>query len=246
MAMGLGVGAAAASGGSGGVGSDGGAGGGGGTERATTGDGVFPIRGKHTYGDGLGAGRGHQGQDLLAKCGKPVVAAEPGRVQRNKYQSSAGNYVVIDGKGNARGHGLHAPPEPLSAGHRRQGRGRRRDREGRRHREHHRLSPALRDLVEPRLVRGRLAARPAPEPAALGPEELARPAGRDTPPMAEAPSAGVPQRSRRPGWEGRAADARRIAERYEVSYIATLRTVGLPQPPSGSSSSTAMSVGPPG
>ncbi len=98
MAMGLGVGAAAASGGSGGVGSDGGAGGGG-TERATTGDGVFPIRGKHTYGDGLGAGRGHQGQDLLAKCGKPVVAAEPGRVQRNTYQSSAGNYVVIDGQG---------------------------------------------------------------------------------------------------------------------------------------------------
>jgi len=31
--------------------------------------GVFPISGKHSYGDGLGAGRGHQGQDLLAKCG---------------------------------------------------------------------------------------------------------------------------------------------------------------------------------
>lgn len=64
------------------------------------GDGAFPVRGKVTYGDGLGAGRGHQGQDLLAACGKPVVAAQPGRVQIKDYDGSgAGNYVVIDGKG---------------------------------------------------------------------------------------------------------------------------------------------------
>jgi murein DD-endopeptidase MepM/ murein hydrolase activator NlpD len=94
VAMALGAGVAAASGGSGGIGS-----GGGGGDRPTSADGVFPIRGKHSYGDGLGAGRGHEGQDLLAKCGKPVVAAEPGRVQRNKFHSAAGNYVVIDGKG---------------------------------------------------------------------------------------------------------------------------------------------------
>jgi len=63
-------------------------------------DGTFPIRGKHTYGDGLGAGRGHQGQDLLASCGKKVVAAEPGRVRYVDYQASgAGNYVVVKGKG---------------------------------------------------------------------------------------------------------------------------------------------------
>lgn len=62
----------------------------------TGGDGVFPIRGPHTYGDGLGAGRGHQGQDLLAKCGKPVVAAQPGRVRVVDYQAGgAGNYVVV-------------------------------------------------------------------------------------------------------------------------------------------------------
>jgi murein DD-endopeptidase MepM/ murein hydrolase activator NlpD len=98
--MGLGVGVAAASDGSGGIGSDGGTGGGGGDRAiSTSGDGVFPVRAKHSYGDGLGAGRGHEGQDLMAKCGKPVVAAEPGRVQRNTYQSAAGNYVVIDGKG---------------------------------------------------------------------------------------------------------------------------------------------------
>jgi murein DD-endopeptidase MepM/ murein hydrolase activator NlpD len=62
--------------------------------------GTFPIRGKHTYGDGIGAGRGHQGQDLLADCGKKVVAAEPGRVRFVDYQASgAGHYVVVNGKG---------------------------------------------------------------------------------------------------------------------------------------------------
>ena len=62
-------------------------------------DGVFPVRGRHTYGDGIGAGRGHQGEDILAKCGKPVVAAQRGRVVYRAYQGAAGNYVVIDGAG---------------------------------------------------------------------------------------------------------------------------------------------------
>lgn len=34
-------------------------------------EGVFPITGRHTYGGGIGAGRG---QDALAKCGTPLVA----------------------------------------------------------------------------------------------------------------------------------------------------------------------------
>ncbi|MDX6583330.1 MAG: hypothetical protein QOI10_2514 [Solirubrobacterales bacterium] len=80
---------------SGGVGT----GGTGGTGTAT--EGVFPVRGHHTYGDGLGAGRNHEGQDILAKCGKPIVAAQPGRVGFVDYQSAAGNYVVIDGQGKA-------------------------------------------------------------------------------------------------------------------------------------------------
>jgi len=58
----------------------------------------FPILGRHSFGDGFGAGRGHQGQDLFAKCGRPVVAAHAGRVQTRKYQSAAGYYVVIDGR----------------------------------------------------------------------------------------------------------------------------------------------------
>ncbi len=56
------------------------------------------MRGKHTYGDGLGAGRGHQGQDVFAKCGNPLQAARGGKVQTNAYHSAAGYYVVIDGK----------------------------------------------------------------------------------------------------------------------------------------------------
>ncbi len=84
---------AAAGGGSGGVRTSPGGG------TTASGEGVFPVRAKHTYGDGFGAGRGHEGQDLIAKCGKAVVAAQPGRVQMNKYHSAAGNYVVIDGAG---------------------------------------------------------------------------------------------------------------------------------------------------
>jgi murein DD-endopeptidase MepM/ murein hydrolase activator NlpD len=60
-------------------------------------DHIFPLRGKHTYGQGLGAGRGHEGQDVFAKCGTKIVAARGGRVQAVDYQSAAGYYVVIDG-----------------------------------------------------------------------------------------------------------------------------------------------------
>lgn len=61
-------------------------------------DHIFPLRAKHDYGDGLGAGRGHQGQDVFAKCGTKIVAARGGTVQVSAYNSTAGNYVVIDGR----------------------------------------------------------------------------------------------------------------------------------------------------
>ena len=82
--------------GSGGVGPGASAPGGG----AGADEGVFPVRGKYTYGDGLGAGRNHQGVDLMAKCGKAVVASYPGRVQVRDYHGAAGNYVVVDGAGS--------------------------------------------------------------------------------------------------------------------------------------------------
>jgi murein DD-endopeptidase MepM/ murein hydrolase activator NlpD len=61
---------------------------------------IFPVRGKHSYGDGIGAPRGdhsHQGQDISAPCGAKLVAAQGGTVTVNEYQASgAGYYIVID------------------------------------------------------------------------------------------------------------------------------------------------------
>ena len=65
----------------------------------------FPLLGAHDFGDAadrFGAARSghtHEGQDILARCGTPIVAARGGRVQYAGYQSAAGNYVVIDGRG---------------------------------------------------------------------------------------------------------------------------------------------------
>jgi murein DD-endopeptidase MepM/ murein hydrolase activator NlpD len=65
---------------------------------------AFPVLGAHDFGSsgaGFGAGRSghtHQGQDVMAKCGVPLVAARGGKVQYSGYHSAAGNYLVIDGK----------------------------------------------------------------------------------------------------------------------------------------------------
>ena len=58
----------------------------------------FPLAVRHSYGDGFGAGRNHEGQDVFAECGSPILAARGGRVQTKDVQSAAGNYIVIDGK----------------------------------------------------------------------------------------------------------------------------------------------------
>lgn len=65
----------------------------------------FPVRGRHTYGEGaarFGAGRGgyaHEGQDVFAACGTPLVAARGGVVRFKATHARAGNYLVIDGDG---------------------------------------------------------------------------------------------------------------------------------------------------
>jgi murein DD-endopeptidase MepM/ murein hydrolase activator NlpD len=67
----------------------------------TTGAYVFPVAGPHTIGGGFGAARGtrsHQGQDIMAACGTPLVAISRARVKMVKYQGAAGNYVVIRNK----------------------------------------------------------------------------------------------------------------------------------------------------
>ena len=61
----------------------------------------FPIRGPHVYGTGaatFGGGRGHQGHDVFAACGTPLLAARGGVVQFKEYHSRAGHYIVIDGE----------------------------------------------------------------------------------------------------------------------------------------------------
>lgn len=60
---------------------------------------VFPVRGPHSFWDGFGAGRGHQGVDIGTPCGTPLVAALPGKVSHRAYQGAAGNYLVIDVRG---------------------------------------------------------------------------------------------------------------------------------------------------
>ena len=59
---------------------------------------VFPIQGSHYYGDGYGAsrtGHTHQGQDVFAACGTPLVSAARTKVLYRGFQRSAGYYVVL-------------------------------------------------------------------------------------------------------------------------------------------------------
>jgi murein DD-endopeptidase MepM/ murein hydrolase activator NlpD len=66
---------------------------------------TFPILGAHEYSlsaGRFGAGRSghtHQGQDVFAPCGTPLLAARGGKVQFSGFHSAAGNYIVIDGRG---------------------------------------------------------------------------------------------------------------------------------------------------
>jgi murein DD-endopeptidase MepM/ murein hydrolase activator NlpD len=65
----------------------------------------FPVRARHSFGDGFGAprsGHSHQGVDIFARCGSPIVAARGGRVYYRGYQSAAGHYLVIKGRANNR------------------------------------------------------------------------------------------------------------------------------------------------
>lgn len=85
---------------------------------------AFPVLGKHEISLGAGrfgaprSGHTHQGQDVFASCGTPLVAARGGRVQYSGFQAAAGNYLVIDGKGTPNDfmYAHLAEPSPLKAG----------------------------------------------------------------------------------------------------------------------------------
>jgi murein DD-endopeptidase MepM/ murein hydrolase activator NlpD len=85
---------------------------------------AFPILGAHEFGMSagrFGAGRSghtHEGQDVMAACGTPLVAARGGVIQYAGYQYAAGNYLVIDGKGSPNDfmYAHLAEPSPLHTG----------------------------------------------------------------------------------------------------------------------------------
>jgi murein DD-endopeptidase MepM/ murein hydrolase activator NlpD len=69
-------------------------------------DGVFPVRGAYDFGGAdarFGAGRQghtHQGQDIAATEGTPVVAPKAGTIHWRAYQAvGAGYYLVLDAGG---------------------------------------------------------------------------------------------------------------------------------------------------
>jgi len=80
---------------------------------------VFPIAGAHTYGDPFGVqrpGHVHQGQDVMAACGTPLVAVHSAKVKFVGRQSLAGNYIVISSDdGTADYAYMHLRDKPLVA-----------------------------------------------------------------------------------------------------------------------------------
>ena len=79
------------------------------TPAPAVGDHVFPVRGPSTFGGPDArfgtkrSGHTHQGQDVPAADGTPVVAPHAGQVKAVRYQASgAGYYVVLDSAGEDR------------------------------------------------------------------------------------------------------------------------------------------------
>ncbi|HVE67510.1 MAG TPA: M23 family metallopeptidase [Solirubrobacteraceae bacterium] len=65
---------------------------------APSGSGVFPIQGAHTWGEGFGVDRGthrHNGQDLAAASGTPLVSPRRGTVHAAGHGGGSGYYVVV-------------------------------------------------------------------------------------------------------------------------------------------------------
>ncbi len=89
---------------------------------------VFPVNGPHSYGEAFGAprkGYTHQGQDILAAEGVPVVAPVAGSISFTDYQAKAAGYYIVE-KGSdgydyffahcQKGSTLVAPEQPVLAG----------------------------------------------------------------------------------------------------------------------------------
>ncbi len=56
---------------------------------------AFPILARPEYGEGIGAGRGHEGQDMFAAPGTSLVAVSGAIVLETGYDGGSGNYASI-------------------------------------------------------------------------------------------------------------------------------------------------------
>ncbi len=73
---------------------------------------VFPVQAPHGVRGAVGdyhaprnGGRIHEGVDITASCGAPLVAVTTGRVLRRGYDPVLyGNFVLIHGAGESRGY----------------------------------------------------------------------------------------------------------------------------------------------
>jgi murein DD-endopeptidase MepM/ murein hydrolase activator NlpD len=89
---------------------------------------VHPVRGPHgtrgavgEFGAGRSGGRIHEGFDVTARCGTPLIAARGGTVVRRRFHPSLdGNFIVISGAGEGRTYRYShlIRPSPLSVGDR--------------------------------------------------------------------------------------------------------------------------------
>jgi len=89
---------------------------------------VFPVDGPHgtrgaigEFGAPRSGGRWHEGFDVVAACGTPLVAVRGGRVLRAGYDPVLyGNFLLIHGEGEARSYFYaHMPrPSPVHEGDR--------------------------------------------------------------------------------------------------------------------------------
>ena len=86
---------------------------------------VFPVQGPHgvrgavgTYHAPRSGGRIHEGFDITAACGTPLVAVRNGKVLRSGYDPVLyGWYVLIHGEGEARSYFYaHMPRQALFHG----------------------------------------------------------------------------------------------------------------------------------
>ena len=86
-------------------------------------DHVFPVDGPHgsrgyigEFGAPRSGGRTHEGYDIVAACGTPLIAVRSGKVLRSGYDPVLyGNYLLIHGEGEDRSYFYAHMPRPALA-----------------------------------------------------------------------------------------------------------------------------------